>query len=287
MLKQLVKSFWIGLRRRWWGGLSNAFGAVGAIWTLTELTIGSFPAAKTFLETHGTDYIWLMVSVSMPVFVGYVFETRSVSFKLPTTDTRITLKYADLFAQDANILIGVNEFFDGALGQAVSPSSLHGQFIARNYQGSEAAFRLDVDAALVNAPNTATVRTNGPTHSYPIGTTAVLRTGARRTFLVAMAKTDVLTLKASSTVPLLWDALRAGLLSVHNNGGGEPLALPLIGNAQASINIEPQHLLRLITLALVDFGRSTQLPKQVAIVLHNSCFEQLDIREIARDWKRR
>jgi hypothetical protein len=100
-----------------------------------------------------------------------------------------------------------------------------------------------------------------------------------------MAKTDMHTLKASATVPMLWDALQAALRSVYNSGNGEPLALPLIGNAQASINIEPQHLLRLITLCLVEFGRSTQLPKQITIALPEKCFEELDIREIARDWK--
>jgi hypothetical protein len=40
-------------------------------------------------------------------------------------------------------------------------------------------------------------------------------------------------------------------------------------------------------LALVDFGRKVGLPKQVTIVVPEACFEQLDTREIRRDWMKR
>jgi hypothetical protein len=105
---------------------------------------------------------------------------------------------------------------------------------------------------------------------------------------MAMARTDPVNYKASSDPATLWQALQGGLEVVHARGGGAPLAMPLFGNGQAGINLTPQHLLRLLTLALVDFGRNsnTQLPKQVTVVLHDRCFEELDIREIARDWKK-
>lgn len=85
---------------------------------------------------------------------------------------------------------------------------------------------------------------------------------------------------------MLWDALRGAFAAVKDYGNGEPIAMPLIGNGLSSVNVEPQHLLRLITLALVDFGRKEGLPKQVMIVVPEGCFEQLDIREIRRDWKK-
>jgi D-hexose-6-phosphate mutarotase len=105
---------------------------------------------------------------------------------------------------------------------------------------------------------------------------------------MAMARTDHASYKAFSDPAMLWSALQGGLKAVHASGGGAPLALPLFGNGQAGINLTPQHLLRLLTLALVDFGRNsnTQLPKKVTVTLHDRCFEELDIREIARDWKK-
>jgi hypothetical protein len=77
------------------------------------------------------------------------------------------------------------------------------------------------------------------------------------------------------------------MASIRNYGNGAPLSLPLIGNGLSSVNIAPQHLLRLIALALVDYGRKFGLPKQVSIIVPEDCFEMLDIREIRRDWRKR
>ena len=284
MANHLLKSLRVGFRRRWLSGLRNGFGAVGLLWTLTEVLTRAIKPIDTYLDAHGTDFLLLMSGVFLGMFIGSVVEQRAISFKLPTTDTIVTLKFADLFSEDANILISVNEFFDGALGQAIEPGSLHGQFITKYYNGDGAAFRADVVAALAGEAGTQTARTNGPSVSYPIGTTPNVRIGPRRAFLMALTHTNLSNYKASASIPMLWDAMRGALQAVHDHGNGEPLAIPLVGNGQAGLNIAPQHLLRLLTLALVNFGRQTQLPKQVTIVLHDSCFENLDIREIRRDW---
>jgi hypothetical protein len=290
MAIQFWASLSTGFRRRWRDGLVFGFGAVGAAWTLTEFTTRAIKSLDAFLNTHGGDFLGLMFGIFCWAFLARVFEPRQVTFLLPPTDTRITLKYGDIFSEDANLLLGVNEFFDGELGQPVQPNSVHGQFIIRNYNSNAASFRSDVDAALAatGATSTATARLIKPDRSYPIGTTARVSNGSHQVFLMAMAKTDLTTSKASSDPALLWTALQGGLRSVHDYGGGNPIAMPLFGNGQAGINLKPQHLLRLLALALVDFGRNsnTQLPKRVIVVLHERCFEELDIREIARDWKK-
>jgi hypothetical protein len=290
MANQVLKSLIVGVKRRWWGGLRNGLAGIGGVWTLTEITIGALPSAKVALEAHGADYLWFMTALFVGVFVGYVIEPTRVTFKIPTTDTRITLKYGDLFAEDANLLIGVNELFDGELGVPVAKSTVHGQLIVRNFGGSANAFRAAVDPALgaTGAQPKATGRSMQPSDAYPIGTTARVANGAHSAFLMAMARTDLATSKASSDVPTLWTALKTGLQVVHDQGNGEPLAMPLFGNGQAGVKLEPQHLLRLLILALVDFATNSaaRLPKHVIVVLHHSCFDDLDIREIARDWKK-
>jgi hypothetical protein len=168
--------------------------------------------------------------------------------------------------------------------------SVHGQFITKFFKGSGPEFRRAVDIALAatGVAPAQNARAAEPRGRYPIGTTAVLRNGVHKAFLMAMARTDAVTFKASSDVATLWNALQIGLRAVHDQGNGEPVAMPLFGNAQAGINLKPQHLLRLLTLAIVDFGRSrgSALPKNVTVVLHDRCFEELDIREIAQDWKK-
>lgn len=290
MANQLAKSLTVGWDRRKWTAARNGFAAVGGVWTLTEMTTAALTVAKASLESHGVAYLVIMALLFMAVFLWTVREPRHVTFKVPNNDTKITLRYADLFAEKANLLIGVNEFFDGELGAPVEPSTLHGQFIARNYNSSAAAFRAAVDPALAatGVQPVPTARPVEPSKAYQIGTTAKVPNGQFSAFLMAMARTDHATYKAASDVPTLWDALKGGLKAVHDHGGGKPLAMPLFGNGQSGIKLAPQHLLRLLVLALVDFATNStaRLPKRVTVTLHDSCFEELDLREIARDWKK-
>ena len=289
MANLFFKSFSVGLQRRWRDGVRNGLAAVGGVWTVTEMTTAALPVAKVFLEVHGGSYLEFILAIFSAGFLFTVKEPLSVSFKIPTTDTSINLQYGDLFEQNANILIGVNEYFDGELGQPVSKSSLHGQLISRNYGGNAGQFRAAVDPQLAAGGFQAVAtRTAHPCEAYPIGTTIKVQNGQHSVFLMAMARTNTTTFKATSDVPTLWVALCGGLAEVHAHGNGAPLAMPLFGNGQAGINLKPQHLLRLLTLSLIDFGRNsnTKLPKQVHVILHDQCFEELDIREIARDWKK-
>lgn len=286
MLNNGIKSLAIGLQRRWRTGLTQAFGIAGAIWLVTEIATRVSKSADDWLVQHGDLYAISVLVAGAVWFIAYSYETRSVSFFVPTTDSRINIRFGDLLTEPTDWLIGVNEFFDSEVGHLVSQESLHGKFIANVYNGDAPRFRAAIEAALVGANPIQTQRLIQPSLRYEIGTTAVLPNGARKAFLVAMSRSDLVTAKASSTVPLLWDALNGALQSVHDYGNGAPLSMPLIGNGRSSVNIEPQHLLRLIVLALVDFGRKVALPKQVNIIVPEACFQMLDIREIRRDWKK-
>lgn len=290
MANQFIRSVTVGIKRRWSGGLKIGLACVGGAWTVTELLTAALPPLKQSLEAHGADYLIVMAALFAGAFISYVVEPSLVSFKIPLTDTKITLKYGDLFREDADLLIGVNELFDGELGVPVSKNTVHGQMLVRSFGGSAAAFRAAVDPVLqaTGLQPTTTTRTFQPKQAYPIGTTIRIPDGAHCLFLMAMTRTDVATSKASADVPTLWCALKSALQVVHDQGNGEPIAMPLFGNGQAGVKLEPQNLLRLLILTLVDFATNSaaRLPKQVTVVLHETCFEALDIREIARDWKK-
>lgn len=287
MTNHIMNSLVVGVRRRWRTGLTHAFGVAGALWLLTEIATRVSSSADSWLDANGDTYLCVVLVAAVGWFIGYTYEHRTVSFQVPTTDSTITIKFGNLFEETtADWLIGVNEFFDGRLGQVIARSSVHGQFITNVFNGDESSFRHAVTHALAGLAFKPTSRADLPADAYAIGTTAVVPNGARKAFLVAMTETDLTTHKARATVPMLWDAMKGALGAVKNYGNGEPIAMPLIGNGLSSVNVEPQHLLRLIALALVDFGRKEGLPKQVTIVVPQGCFEQLDIREIRRDWKK-
>lgn len=288
MTNEIFKSLRVGIKRRWATGITQALSAAGAVWLITEIATKVSDPLDQWIKQHGNAYLALVLVIAAIWFIRHVYELRAVSFRLPTTDTTIAIKYGDLFAQSTDWLIGVGEFFDSQVGDVVSQHSLHGKLITSTFNGDTGRFRTVVDAALMDAEGTRVQqRSISPKTRYEIGTTAVLDRGQHKVFLVAMARVDLATFKASSDVPTLWRALMGALTVIRNRGNGAPISLPLIGNGRSSVNIEPQHLLRLIVLALVDYGRRVDLPKQVTIVVPEDCFEALDIREIRRDWRTR
>ncbi|WP_426611357.1 macro domain-containing protein [Bradyrhizobium sp. McL0616] len=287
MASEIIKSLKVGFRRRWTAGFAKALSVAGAIWLVTSIAAKVSPTFDGAVVQNGHWYGAVVVVACLVRFVVHIYEVRSVSFSVPTTDSMISVRFGDLLAERTDWMVGVGEFFDSEVGHVVSKDSLHGKVIESVFNGDAQRFRKAVDAALANFVGAYTQRAFEPKLKYEIGTTAVVENGPHKIYLVAMSHVDLQTAKASSTVPMLWDALRGALTSVTHFGNGAPLSLPLIGNGRSSVNIEPQHLLRLIVLALVDFGRKNSLPKIVNVIVPEGCFEMLDIREIQRDWKRR
>lgn len=281
---KLGQSFELGLKRRWRRGLTTSLSVLGTVWLLTEVITRVSKEASIWLDAYGTSYLIVAGLLSFFGFLRAIYEPREVSFIIPTTGITLTLKFADIFDEATDWIVAVNEYFDSTLGDIVALASLHGQVISRVYRGNVQNFRADVDAALVGYQGVTEPRLKGNPVKYPLGTVAIIQNGPHRIYLVALTKTDPVTNRASSTVPIVWDALGEALAAADRVGNGDPLALPLIGNGRASLNIAPQHLLRLIALKIVDAKRSHDLPRKVTICLSDDCFEHLDIVEIKRGW---
>lgn len=284
-MAKFLRSLVLGAKRRWWKGIVSAFSVAGAIWTFTQFVTGLFEATKPILEANNTYYLIAVSVCGLVALLWYVYEPSSVKFTIPTTQTTVVIEYGDIFDEEhANILFAVNEFFDHDLGQVIAPNSIHGQFIQKFYSSDNQRFRKEVDAALAGFTGEVVKRSFPPVTKFPIGTTILLHIGSRKAFLFALTKTDLETHKATTTVPLLWDGLRGAWQAVHNAGNGDTLTLPLIGNGRASLNLKPQHILRLLVLSLADFSRQKNITNNIKIVVPLACFEELDLREIARDW---
>jgi hypothetical protein len=283
-MAELLKSVWIGTKRRYVQGLAAAFASVGVLWTITEIAQFVSSAAKTFLEGHAASYLFVTVVGFVAVFFVRTYEPRHVSFWVPLTDTKVTIKFADLFNEDADVVVAVNEYIDSEIGQRVSPRSVHGQLI-QQWFSSEAEFRQRVDAELATVGAKTTGRSPGPDTAYPLGTTARISAGARQAYVFVLTHSEPTTDKSYVELAEAIEAVRQLLNYVHQRGSGRAVAIPLIGNGQSGLNLPPQHLLRLLVLLIVTVAREKALPKDVRVCLAEGCFDQLDLREIARDWR--
>lgn len=283
-MSKFIQSVITGLKRRGKRAGTAFLSVLGSVWLVTEVLTRVSHDTNQWLDNHGTSYLVFAIASATIGFLIAAYEARALAFTIPNTDTTLTLKFSSIFDEAADWIIGVNEFFDSTLGNIVSANSLHGQIIARLYNGNEANFRRDVDAALAGQQSEPVQRAEGQTARFPLGTTAVIARGPHKIFLVAISKTDLATHRSSSTVPILWDALSDAFKEVDSRGNGDPLAMPLIGNGRASLNIPPQHLLRIITLKLTELGKQYDLPRRITINLSDDCFEHLDLVEIKRGW---
>ena len=208
----------------------------------------------------------------------------AVVVPLRHTNTEITIKFGDLFAATGDhLVIPVNDGFDGALGAAVDPKSVHGQLVQKLYNGSQRDFEAACDAQLTKSQGVASGR-KGRKLSYPIGTTAAVTLEGRKGFLFALSRTDPATLKAQSDVGTMWQALGDLWQCVRNHSNGHAVSLPLVGAGQSGVGVEPRHLLRLILLSILVATREREVSKRINIVLHPDLFERIDLRDIKKDW---
>ena len=254
-MAQRFRRLQLGVRRRAGVALRDSLSAL-AIYLLFVDLLSVWSVAEDLISDHPGFHFTGAGLIALVAFLRSAWEPGTVSFALPTArDTQLTIKFGDLFDEPADLLIPANEYFDHELGEAVSPTSVHGGLIARSYRSNGQRFREEVDAALASEPSTAACRVGRPANKYSIGTTAVLRDGERKAFVFALTNTDLVTSKASADVPMLWAAVTKALHKVDAHGNGEPLALPLIGNGRSGVGLPAQHLLRLLVVLLAEFDK--------------------------------
>src|ERR1700724_4553930 len=86
-----IKSFKVGIRRRWLGGLTQALSSAGGIWLITEITTKVSDSAEHWIKDHGNYYSAFVLAVSAIWFLWHVYEVRPAAFNLQNTERRIGL----------------------------------------------------------------------------------------------------------------------------------------------------------------------------------------------------
>lgn len=125
----------VGLRRhpyRWIG--ESAMVCLG-LWKGIDLL-------SHFIPLKPSGLLWLLALIGASILIGLwrALPMDSLRARLGGSNTYLTARFGDLFGAKGVRVIPVNELFYGALGDQVSPKSLHGKLIASAFGGSAAAF---------------------------------------------------------------------------------------------------------------------------------------------------
>lgn len=254
----------------------------GTLWLGAESLVAFLPS----LRLEGLKWYCPFLAVSA---IGGAWRARPINritFQIPTTDSWLEITFGDVFDGEGVVVIPVNEYFDGELGDHVSENSLHGQFIIRELGGHSKTFvDLTEDAlAEIGPEETCVERKSGQRNRYAIGTVARLDVNHQRYLLASLSHTDLVTLKASATVNDLWTCLAGVWKGVRQYSGGMPVKVPLIGSGLSGTGLPPAILTEIIVTSFICHTKVQKVADRVTLVLPYHLTGELDLRNIKRSW---
>ena len=253
----------------------------GTLWLLAE-PIGAFLPS---LSLEGLKWYVPFLALSVIGGTWHAWPTKRIAFQIPMTDSSIEIKFGDVFAGKGVVVIPVNEYFDGELGDPVSKKSLHGQFIKSVLGGDSKQFVALTNAALAAcSPQACVQRPSGQCNRYGIGTVARLDVDQQRYLLAALSHTDLVSLKASATVDDLWTCLTGVWKGVRQHAGGSPVKVPLIGSGLSGTGLPPKILTEIIVTSFVCATKVQKVADSVTLVLPCRLTGKLDLKNIKRRW---
>lgn len=258
------------------------FFAYGVLWTAVE-SFGSF------FQNHRPEGVYwyaAMVLVSVASGLWRCWPRCHVEIRIPASDSSIEIVFGDIFGGEGVVVIPVNEYFDGSLGDHVSENSLHGQFI-KNMLGGQSATFCDLTARALepaSAMSEEVPRSSGRCTKYPIGTVACVDINSRRFLLAALSRTDLETLKASATVRELWDCLAGIWRGVRDSSNGNSVRVPLLGSGLSGVGLPPRNLIEVILMAFLYYTKVKKITDKVTLVLPSRLKREIDLIAIKRSW---
>ena len=258
------------------------FATYGALW----LAVESISAFFVSLKLGGlAGYSALLALAAFGGLLG-AWPKKRVEFQIPASDSSFEIRFGNIFEGKAVVVIPVNDYFDGELGDHVSENSLHGQFIRDVLGGqSKTFFDLTSEALAHVVPKEAGVaRSSGRCDRYAIGTVARVDVNGRRYLLVVLSHTDPLSLKASASVHDLWTALAGVWKGIRDFSNGQPVRIPLIGSGLSGTGLPPGHLIEIVVTSFLCHTKERKVADGVTLVLPRRLAGHVDLKSIKRRW---
>jgi hypothetical protein len=280
-MMMFIRRMRAGLRHRPMVAVANTGLLYSAVWTAVESA--DFFAPGTF--PRGRSWLALLALASLVFGVLRAAGPGTLSFLIRNTTTRVRIEYGDLFQVSTAVkAIPVNEFFDSELGELVSPASVHGQLINLVLGGHGDALDRMLAAALDPSQAVVVPRARGKQNQYPIGTAVSVQAREVEYLLFALARTDVVTHKASADIPDLYRALTGLWRHVRIVGNGRRVAVPLAGGGLSGVGVSANQLLYLMLMSLVEESKRRPIGGEVQIIIHPSYVGDVDLNLLYREW---
>ena len=241
-----------------------------------------FSAFLPRLKPEGPGLYGALWFVSAVGGLWRAWPTRRIDLPIPASDSSLEVRFGDVFEGAGVIVIPVNEYFDGEIGDYVSPNSLHGQFIQNVLKGQSKTFVDLTSQALANVvPAQADVeRQGGRCDRYAIGTVARVDIIDQCYLLAALSHTDLESLKAHASVDDLWKCLAGVWNGIRQHSGGRPVRVPLIGSGLSGVGLPPASLVGILVTSLLDHTKKRKVADKVTLVLPPRLVGKFDLSSL-------
>lgn len=240
--------------------LARILQVFGAGWLLLEPLALWRPDT---LDWGAPGYLGLLVA-SVAVAVPWTWPRTSLTRRLAVSDTKITVQVGDVLAATGNIIVGVTDVFDTELGDAVSATSVQGQFQLQYFpERKDLDAQIDGQLAGVHYEIDED-KLKGKNRRYPIGTVAFVTHGDRRFFLSAYSRMSS-ELQAQSDICKLTMALEACWKAIRARGQHDQVHMPVVGSRFARTGLPRALLIQFIVLSFLDEERKSSLTNHLHI----------------------
>lgn len=250
------------------------------LWSIVEPAI-------TFLgfeQVNGPKYFFVLVVLAVLTGIIRSIVPLRIELKIANTPGHIEVTFEDIFAIEGIRVIPINRYFDGELGDLVSPNSLHGKFLTKIYRGNRQEFSSAVAPHLAAHPFTVVPTKQGNVNQYAIGTAILVGTGSERYILIPTADTDPTTLKAGTDFNTVWRALDSLWSFARLNCGGDPIVVPLIGGGLSGLKLDHRRILDMTLLSLIYHTLVHGVGCKVVIAIEPCRAREIDLRDVATNW---
>lgn len=270
---------------------------------LLRSILGSF--AAIFLPIEAFEVLDLgNISLSLPEFIAIVlvpgilvflvdgswvsgFLKSEVEIPNSVNDTKIRVKFGDLFEEGGWKAISVNDFFDSRVDEdLVSSRSLHGYVLNTYWADNRTDWTKQVASSLngLTAKSENRSKGKGNKNRYPIGTTARAISGEQKFLFVSLGETDLSNNETSANAEMLICAVRGMVAEARAACSMEPLTIPLMGTGLARIDTKESVILDLIITAVLEESRNGRVTEEIIIVLPTRLKKKINLKNSLRNW---
>jgi len=205
-------------------------------------------------------------------------------------NTKIIIKFGDLFDQDGIISMATDEVFDSSFeNDIVSKKGVLGQFILKFYDGNDQEYEKDIsDYFLSNQPKKKPKKINrtlGKDLKYTLGTTIKLERKGKKFYNFALTRVNTNNAKVSADITDLWTALIEFWKFVQINGNDEVISIPLVGTGYADINLPVQQIVDIILDTIYDVSNNGRITSKIQIIIHEKFFKKINLTIIKNNWR--